>query len=112
MNGAYFNTTVVATTQVLDTIVPTTPANLEAAVISNSETNLAWTASTNNVGITGYGIELLGLDEMDSDCADHHDQQQLQQHGAGSENYRRVRTFDAAGNRSTYSNIVTAATPK
>jgi len=39
-----------------DTTPPSTPANLSATAISSSAINLSWTASTDNVGVTGYRI--------------------------------------------------------
>jgi len=39
-----------------DTQAPTIPTNLTATAISSSQINLAWTASTDNVGVTGYRI--------------------------------------------------------
>ncbi|HLD90563.1 MAG TPA: fibronectin type III domain-containing protein, partial [Patescibacteria group bacterium] len=52
-------TAVSATTQaaqVTDTTKPSIPAGLAASVISSSQINLAWSASTDNVGVTGYKI--------------------------------------------------------
>jgi len=44
-----------------DTTPPSTPTNLTAAAVSSSQINLSWTASTDNVGVTGYsGNFLLG----------------------------------------------------
>ena len=40
-----------------DTNPPTTPAGLAATVVSSSQINLTWTASTDNVGVTGYRVE-------------------------------------------------------
>ncbi len=40
----------------VDSVAPTTPANLTAASISTSSATLSWTAATDNVGITGYDI--------------------------------------------------------
>ncbi len=40
-----------------DTQPPTAPSNLTAAVASNTQINLSWTASTDNVGVTGYRVE-------------------------------------------------------
>ena len=37
-------------------IPPSMPANLAATAISSSQINLTWTASTDNVGVTGYRI--------------------------------------------------------
>ena len=39
-----------------DTIPPTIPTNLSATAISSSQINLSWSASTDNVGVTGYNI--------------------------------------------------------
>jgi hypothetical protein len=35
---------------------PTTPTNLAAAVVSGTQVNLSWSASTDNTGVRGYGI--------------------------------------------------------
>ena len=40
-----------------DTIAPSAPANLMATAASSTQINLAWSASTDNVGVTGYQIE-------------------------------------------------------
>ena len=40
-----------------DTQVPTAPTNLAANAASSTQINLSWTASTDNVGVTGYQIE-------------------------------------------------------
>jgi PKD repeat protein len=39
-----------------DTISPTMPGNLTASAVSGSEIDLAWTASTDNIGVTGYEV--------------------------------------------------------
>jgi len=39
-----------------DTQAPSIPANLTASVVSSSQINLSWTASTDNVGVTGYRV--------------------------------------------------------
>ncbi len=39
-----------------DTQAPTIPANLSAQAVSSSQINLSWTASTDNIGVTGYRI--------------------------------------------------------
>ena len=39
-----------------DTTNPSIPANLTAIAVSSSQINLSWTASTDNVGVTGYRI--------------------------------------------------------
>src|ERR1041385_1286964 len=40
-----------------DTTPPTAPGNLSATVISPTQINLTWTASTDYVGVTGYRVE-------------------------------------------------------
>ncbi len=46
-----------ATTQAIaDVTPPTIPTGLTAAAISSSQINLSWSASTDNVGVTGYKI--------------------------------------------------------
>ena len=45
-----------AATGAPDTTPPTTPTGLSATAISGSQVNLSWTASTDNVGVTGYRI--------------------------------------------------------
>ena len=39
-----------------DTIAPSKPGNLTAVAASATQVNLQWTASTDNVGVTGYAI--------------------------------------------------------
>ena len=39
-----------------DTTPPSTPTNLTATATSSSQINLTWTASTDNVGVTGYKV--------------------------------------------------------
>src|SRR6185436_12504569 len=39
-----------------DTASPSTPAGLSATAVSASQINLSWTASNDNVGVTGYRI--------------------------------------------------------
>src|SRR5262249_55940748 len=40
-----------------DTQAPTTPTGLGATAASSSQINLSWTASTDNVAVTGYRVE-------------------------------------------------------
>ena len=39
-----------------DTTAPSTPTNLTASGTTQTTTNLSWTASTDNVGVTGYNV--------------------------------------------------------
>ncbi|MDO8572262.1 MAG: LamG-like jellyroll fold domain-containing protein, partial [bacterium] len=53
VSGLASTTTTPPTT---DTTAPTTPTNLSATPTSSSQINLSWTASTDNVGVTGYNV--------------------------------------------------------
>src|SRR5207302_2019496 len=43
-------------TTLADTTPPSTPTNVTGSAISTSQINLSWTASTDNVGVTGYKV--------------------------------------------------------
>jgi hypothetical protein len=45
-----------ATVTATDTTPPSTPTNLSAMAVSSTQINLQWTASTDNVGVTGYKV--------------------------------------------------------
>jgi chitodextrinase len=56
-NTSAFSSSVNATTQAVpDTTAPSTPSGLSATALSTSQINLSWTASTDNVGVTGYNV--------------------------------------------------------
>jgi chitodextrinase len=48
---------IVSATTSADTTAPSVPSGLTATVISGTQINLSWTASTDNVGVTGYRVE-------------------------------------------------------
>src|SRR5205823_4325666 len=54
------NSTSVSVT-IADTTPPTTPTGLTAAVAGSSGANLSWTASTDNVAVTGYIVRRNGV---------------------------------------------------
>jgi chitodextrinase len=96
----------------VDTEAPAVPAALTASAASNSQIALSWTASTDNVGVTGYLVERC----IGTACANF---SQIAQTAstmlsdtalAGAADYSyRVRAADAAGNRSDYSPVATAS---
>ncbi len=45
---------------VVDTTAPSTPTGFSASAASSSQINLSWTASTDNVGVTGYRVYRAG----------------------------------------------------
>jgi len=97
-----------------DTIPPTVPTNLVTTVVSPAQINLSWTASTDNVGVTGYKVERC----QGASCSNFAQiatptATTLNDTGlTGSTSYSyRVRATDAAGNLSTYSTLATMATP-
>jgi hypothetical protein len=44
------------TTFIIDTNAPSIPSSLTATAVSSSQINLSWTASTDNVAVTGYQV--------------------------------------------------------
>src|SRR6476660_4914042 len=91
-----------------DTTAPTVPINLQATASSNTQVGLSWTASTDNVGVTGYLVErclgngctsfaqiarVAGTTFSDGGLL------------SGTSYGYRVRATDAAGNLSAYSSI-------
>ena len=96
-----------------DTQAPSAPTGLGGTVISGSQINLSWTASTDDVGVTGYLIERC----LGSSCTSF--AQVGNSTGASfsdtgltvSTSYTyRVRATDAAGNLSAYSSSITRTT--
>ena len=47
-----------------DNIVPGVPTNVTATLINSTFINLSWTASTDNVGITGYDVYVNGVKKL------------------------------------------------
>ncbi|TRX38676.1 T9SS type A sorting domain-containing protein [Flavobacterium sp. ZT3R18] len=55
------NTNFTITSGVVDTVAPTAPTALAATGTTTTGTNLSWTASTDNVGVTGYDVYQNGV---------------------------------------------------
>ena len=90
---------------VIDTQRPTTPGNLTATPVGSSRIDLAWEASTDSVGVTGYEIyrddaplTTIGPSTTYSDTV-----------LAPATHKYEVRALDAAGNHSDFSNPATAS---
>ena len=90
-----------------DTTAPSAPAGLTAAAVSSSQINLAWTASTDNVGVAGYKVYRNGV-QIATTTATSYSSTGL----TASTTYSyKVAAFDAAGNTSAQSATVSATTP-
>jgi len=97
-----------------DTTPPTSPANLAATAASATQINLSWTASTDNVGVTGYRVESCSgagcsnFTQIATPTTTTFNNTGL----AASTSYSyRVRATDAANNLSGFSSTATASTP-
>lgn len=90
-----------------DTTAPTTPAGLTATAASSTQLNLAWTASTDAVGVAGYkvyvGNTLIGTSATASFSA--------LNLTASTQYCYTVKAYDAAGNISSATAQVCATTP-
>jgi Big-like domain-containing protein/purple acid phosphatase-like protein/fibronectin type III domain protein len=89
-----------------DTQAPSVPTGLTATAISSSQVNLSWTASTDNLGVTGYNIYRGGTKISTSTSTT------FQDGGlAASTTFSyTVAAFDAAGNNSAQSTPASATT--
>jgi chitodextrinase len=96
-----------------DTTPPTAPTGLAATVSSSTGIGLSWTASTDNIGVTGYQIQrcqnasCTAFTQIATATATTYSDTGLA--AATSYSYR-IRATDAAGNLSGYSNTVSAIT--
>ena len=89
-----------------DTQAPTVPAGLSAQAISSSQINLSWTASTDNVGVSGYRIYRDGA-LIDTSATSSYSNTGL---SASTTYIYTVSAYDAANNISTQSNSASATT--
>ncbi len=97
-----------------DTTAPSNPTNLAASAVSTSQINLSWSASTDNVGVTGYRLERCSgancsnFAEIATPGGTSYSNTGL---AAGTTYGYRVRAVDAAGNPSSYSSVASATAP-
>src|SRR5439155_11297606 len=97
-----------------DTTPPTAPGNLVATAVSSNQINLSWTASTDDVGVTGYRVDrcqgagCTSFTQIATPTATTYSDTGLAPNT--SDSYR-VTAVDAAGNASTASASGTASTP-
>jgi hypothetical protein len=91
---------------VSDTTAPSVPTNLSATAISSTQINLTWTASTDNVGVTGYQV-FRGGALVASPTSNSYSDTGLTPSTAYSYT---VKARDAAGNLSAASTVASPAT--
>jgi YD repeat-containing protein len=103
-DSGYSNTATATTT---DTVAPSAPTGLAATAPTSSSVNLTWTASTDNVAVTGYKVYRGGTQIGTTSATSYTDNSV-----AGSTAYTYwVSAYDAAGNDSAQSNASTVTTP-
>src|SRR5262245_738756 len=90
-----------------DTTAPSVPTNLTLQVVSSTQINLNWNASTDNVAVAGYRIYRDGAFLRSSSMIP------LQDSGltASTTSSYAVSAYDAAGNESAQSTSASATTP-
>lgn len=89
-----------------DTQAPTAPTSLAASNVAQTTLSLSWSASTDNVGVTGYEV-FQGSSSLGTVTGTSANITGLSPATAYS---FKVRAFDAAGNNSGYSNTVNVTT--
>ncbi len=111
--GAYSAIASATTASWTDTTPPSAPGNLTSTPSGATGIALSWTASTDNVGVTGYRVErctgaaCASFAQVATTTVPSFSDSGL----AASASYRyRVRATDAAGNLSGYSNVTTTTT--
>ena len=110
-NLSAFSSTATASTP--DTTPPTAPSNLTVTAASATQINLSWTASTDNVGVTGYRVERCSgagcssFAQIATPTATTFSDSNL---SASTSYSYRVRAADAAGNVSAFSGTATTST--
>jgi chitodextrinase len=97
---------------VADAQPPSAPGNLVATAIGVSQVHLSWTASTDDVRVTGYRVERQdpgspSFAQVGTTTATSYNDTGL---AAGSSYSYRVRAIDAAQNLSEYSDVASATT--
>ncbi len=95
-----------------DTVPPSAPGNLMATALGVSQVHLSWTASTDNVGVTGYLVERQdpgngSFVQVGTSTGTSYNDTGL---AAGSSYSYRVRATDAAQNLSQYSGVASVTT--
>ena len=113
-NVSEYSSIASTTTQAPDSTAPTAPTGLTATAVSATQIDLAWTAATDGVAVTGYWVEQCqgagcsSFAQIATPTATGFNNTGL---SAGTSYSYRVRATDAAGNLSAYSSVATSSTP-
>jgi chitodextrinase len=99
---------IASTPATLDTIAPSTPTGLAANAVSAFQVDLSWSASTDNVAVTGYSIVRNGQPLVTVGNVTTHQDVRL---FAGNTYIYTIRALDGAGNASGVSSAASATTP-
>ncbi len=89
-----------------DTQAPTIPHGLSANAVSSSQIDLAWDASSDNVGVAGYRVYRQGVEIGTTGTTDYSDSGLAPETTYGY----KVKAYDEAGNASDYSQTASATT--
>ena len=102
--------TVVCTSVAPDTLAPSAPANLTGTAPSNSEIDLTWSNSTDNLAVEAYRIYRDGelVSSVPSSATSYQDTTVSPSSTYGY----RVTAIDGANNESSVSNLATVTSPK
>lgn len=103
----YFNLNSIRVTAGSDTQPPSVPTGLTATAVSSSQVNLAWNASTDNVGVKGYYVYLNNV-ALATTTATSFSHTGLT---AGTTYNYRVSAYDAVPNHSAWTAPVSVTTP-
>ena len=91
---------------IIDTQTPSIPTNFSATSISSSQINLAWNASTDNVGVTGYKVYRNGNQIALTSSLSFSDTGLV----ASTLYSYTVSSYDASNNNSSQTSVVSATT--
>ena len=101
------SSTVTVTVSNTDITAPSIPTGLSATAVSSSQINLSWSASTDNVAVTGYKVFRGGVQVTSTVTGTTYNSAGL----SPSTTYSyTVSAYDAAGNNSALSSAVSATT--